>query len=244
VESIPTRSQQPVLLLGAGGRARALTGHVLLLGYRAVEVEDVASALRALAVSPGKIRAGLIPSMPVGLDPVEALDEVARASGMPLAWVVFGGHPDPSTRTALRNVGARHALFDPFTEEELRFVLNQVHYEEPGVPRSVDRVPTRLRARVTTGTGERVAIVYDLSTSGAYLATPRPAMRGGSVELRIGLPEQELAIDAEVMWNNVPGNLRRSNAPVGMGVRFRPMPAESARVLEGFVAQRVGHYRL
>ena len=48
----------------------------------------------------------------------------------------------------------------------------------------------------------------------------------GTVELRAGLPGGDAVVDAEVVWNNVPGNLRRANAPIGMGVRFVDMDAE------------------
>jgi hypothetical protein len=66
-----------------------------------------------------------------------------------------------------------------------------------------------------------VAVVCNLSTLGAYLATPRPAMRGGTLRIEVPLDEGEVEAQGLVMWNNVPGNLRRTNVPVGMGVASR-----------------------
>ena len=52
--------------------------------------------------------------------------------------------------------------------------------------RSELRVPTGLIARITTGTGTRVAVVYNLSVGGAYFETHRPMLPGGRI--RVALP--------------------------------------------------------
>jgi hypothetical protein len=46
------------------------------------------------------------------------------------------------------------------------------------------------------------------------------------------------------MWNNVPGNLRRPNAPVGMGVRFTEVPPEAKAALDRYIAERAKTYHL
>jgi hypothetical protein len=97
---------------------------------------------------------------------------------------------------------------------------------------------------VTTKTGERVAVVCNLSTLGAYLATPRPAMRGGTLQVQLPLLEGAIEIQGLVMWNNVPGNLRRPNVPVGMGVRFTDVSADATAALERYIAEREKAYRI
>src|SRR6185369_15784924 len=144
----------------------------------------------------------------------------------------------------LRRAGVHFALFDPFTDEELRFVVNEAHHAgSPEIPRIDQRVPTHMRARVTTKTGERVAVVCNLSTVGAYLATPRPALRGGTVQVMVPLDEGDVEVEGLVMWNNVPGNLRRPNAPIGMGVRFTEVLPEAKAALDRYIAERAKAYR-
>jgi hypothetical protein len=43
-----------------------------------------------------------------------------------------------------------------------------------------------------------------------------------------------------VVTTNVPGNLRRRNLPIGMGIRFLGLSAETERVLCDFAAERAG----
>ena len=97
---------------------------------------------------------------------------------------------------------------------------------------------TNVVATVVSKTGEKSAILYNLSLHGAYLITPRPTLRGGTVELRAGLPGGDALVDAEVVWNNVPGNLRKANAPIGMGVRFIDMDAAVYDALRRYMKER------
>ncbi len=114
----------------------------------------------------------------------------------------------------------------------------------PELLRTELRVPTLIRARVTSKTGERVAVVCNLSKLGAYLATPRPAMRGGRLQIQLPLEAGDVEIQSLVMWNNVPGNLRRPNVPVGMGVRFTGVSDDANAALERFIVERAKAYRL
>jgi hypothetical protein len=42
----------------------------------------------------------------------------------------------------------------------------------------------------------------------------------------------------------VPGNLRRPNLPLGMGVRFDALDEEATAALEAYVSERAGHFDL
>jgi PilZ domain len=234
-----------VLILGPAERVRFLTGHLLLLDYRAAGAKDVAAALRILALASPPIRVGLLATDHGQADSAAALREIAAFAPHPLQWIAIGHRPDASEIEALRGAGVHFALFDPFSDEELRFVVTEAHHAgSPEILRIEQRVPTLIRARVTTKTGERVAVVCNLSTLGAYLATPRPAMRGGMLRMQLPLEEGEIEIQGLVMWNNVPGNLRRSNVPVGMGVRFTEVSAEATAALDRYIAEREKAYRL
>ncbi len=240
-----TAARQQVLILGPAERSRFLAGHLLLLNYRAATATDVTAVLRVLAMAAPPIRVGLLASDHGLADPAAALREIAAISPQPMQWVAIGRRPDAPEIERLRGAGVHFALFDPFSDEELRFVVNEAHHAgSPELLRIEQRVPTLIRARVTTKTGERVAVVCNLSTLGAYLATPRPAMRGGTLRMQVPLDEGEVETQGLVMWNNVPGNLRRTNVPVGMGVRFTDLSTEATGALARYIAERAKAYWL
>jgi hypothetical protein len=238
-------TRQQVLILGPAERARFLAGYLLLLEYRTAGAKDPTAALRVLAQASPPIRVGLLATDHGLPDSAAALREVNENSPKALEWIAIGRRPDDGELSTLRRAGVHFALFDPFTDEELRFVVNEAHHAgSPDVPRIDQRVPTHMRARVTTKTGERVAVVCNLSAVGAYLATPRPALRGGTVQVMIPLDDGEIEVSGLVMWNNVPGNLRRPNAPIGMGVRFTDAPPEAKAALDRYITERAKAYRL
>jgi hypothetical protein len=106
-----------------------------------------------------------------------------------------------------------------------------------GAARTALRVPMECRARVSGGHRSKDAFVYSLSRRGAFLATPRPSATGARVEVNLMLPDRQLTLPARVVHTNVPGNLQRACAPIGMGVRFLdPSPhvqLELDRIVEG-----------
>lgn len=239
--------REQVLVLGPEERSRALAGRLALLACcRGVRASDLDGALRAQAASPRAFPVGFLASdhgladLPLAL---RLLGE--HGAGGSMRWVAFGPRPDAEGVAVLRRAGVGFALFEPSSDEELRFVVNQaLHRGDASVPRIEQRVPADLPARIVTKNGEKVALIYNLSATGAYVATPRPTLRGGSVQLLFSLPGGEVALDAQVMWNNVPGNLRRFNAPIGMGLRFTGLPSDLQEELMRWVAQRAQAYRL
>lgn len=234
-------------MLGPEERARALAGRLSLLGCcRGVRVADLDAALRAQAANPRAFSVGFLASDHGLSDLAGALRVLGEhGEGGAMRWVAFGPRPTPEALAAMRRGGVGFALFDPATDEELRFVVNQaLRSEDSSVPRLEQRVPADLPARIVTKNGEKVALIYNLSATGAYVATPRPTLRGGSLQLLFSLPGGEVQLGAQVMWNNVPGNLRRFNAPIGMGLRFTGMPDELQDELLRWVEQRSQTYLL
>ncbi|MDJ0866008.1 MAG: PilZ domain-containing protein [Myxococcota bacterium] len=238
-------TRRPVLILGEREKGAPLAGRVLLLDYRALQAESPAAAAESLAEAPGEIRAVLLAEAAWAARYADLIGAMRAGAPSELTIVALGGRPDAGAISALREAGVRLALFGDFSDEELRFVVNRAHrgIDDPEL-RTDERVPTDLVARVVTKTGERSALVYGLSCEGAFLVTQRPAMRGGRVQVGLKLPGQEVSLDAEVVWNNVPGNLRKGQAPVGMGVRFAPPAPETAAALRAYVKQRTAAYLL
>lgn len=235
-----------VLILGGADRAESLAARVLVLNYRGLPVSSVEAALRAEASSPKPVHCVILADGHEICDPVREIPKLGAAFRAEAPeFVAVGKRPGHDARDALRAAGVNFALWEPYTDEELRFVINLAHYQgQVGKPRSSQRVPTNMVAQVVGKTGEKPAIVYNLSLHGAYLITPRPTLRGGLVELRITLPWGEAIVDSEVIWNNVPGNLRRSNAPIGMGVRFVDMETEVYDALRRYVKERAAAFSL
>jgi len=126
----------------------------------------------------------------------------------------------------------------PADDVRLRFQLNRAlaATDQESVRRD-QRAPTDWRARILGAGREKVALVYSLSPGGAFLATPRPSMRGARVSVVLPLPAGNLSLESQVLYTNVPGNLLRADLPVGMGVAFQDPPPEAERELRFAVAQ-------
>jgi hypothetical protein len=234
-----------VVILGGPDASETLAARVVLLNYRALPARTPEAAIEIDRRAQNPVRC-LVLAEGHGLeDPARELPDLARQ--LSAEWVEFvaaGELPAGEEVDALRRAGVRYALWQPYTHEELRFVINLAHYNDIGKPRSDARVPTNVVAKVVSKTGEKSAILYNLSLHGAYLITPRPTLRGGRVEVRAGLPGGDAVVEADVIWNNVPGNLRKANAPIGMGVRFVDMDADVYDALRRYMKERAAAFTL
>lgn len=232
---------QPILLLGFKDGATGLAARLLPLGYRAIRLTS-GQQLAVEIERDGSLRGGLV-HLGGGRDVREALAAVGNE--MTSNWVLVGPAPAPEERTTWRAVGLRHLLVEPYDDHELRFLLNLAARSSSQLDgRREPRVPGSLTVRVFSGTGQRAAVLYNLSRGGAYLETPRPTMAGGKVRVQIPLPEGPLELSAEVVSNNVPGNLQRSRMPVGMGLRFSDLDKNQRKALERYVRDRLRRYEL
>jgi len=249
----PSDEKPTILLLGYGERHAALAGRLLLLQFRPERADALAAALARLrgedtpADAP-PVRAVLLP-VPLPLDDppgdVAALRE-ADPKAEP-ALVVVGARPDAAGLDRLRKAGVRFACFDPWTDSEIRFILNRAIHEPGRAQTAVRdglRVPTNLMGRVFGGAGEKPVLVYNVSVGGAYLETHRPSPVGATVKLELPLDRDPLRLTASVVSTNVPGNLRRPNLPLGMGVRFAAPEPSTMATLERYVATRAKEFEL
>lgn len=86
----------------------------------------------------------------------------------------------------------------------------------------------RIKAVFNSGTGR----LLNLSSAGAYVATPMYLLPQAQVQLQIILPNEKrwIETDAVVAWENR-GTGRRGGLPPGYGLRFIKVPEETTEVI-------------
>lgn len=240
-------AQRPaVILLAFGDQHDPLAGRLLLMGFRALRAHGPAAVRPLLGRDAGPVRGMIIASSPEGMSLAELTSGLRTAleGGVSFEMVANGPRPGRGALDALRQLGVRHCLWTPHNDSELRFILNRVVYEGPGALRGDARVPTDMMVRVHSAAGEKPALVYNLSASGAFLETHRPTNVGGHIRMCLPLPTGPIETSAVVVAANVPGNLQRPNLPRGMGIRFEKLDASQRETIEKYIHERAGTYEL
>jgi len=234
--------RRTVLVVDAGGHSLEPAAQRLrLLGIPALRAKTGGEARAALADARAAIGAVMIPPDPPTLDLPRALRALSTTpDGVQRVLLACGPRPDPTTRTRLREAGVRLALWEPFDDAVLRFQVNRALADDPaaGVTRRAERVPTSWPVEVRLGARSRPARLYSLSARGAFLETAGPSLRRALVHVTLPLPGADLRVAGEVVSTNVPGNLRRRNLPIGMGIRFLGLSADAERALRDYTAER------
>jgi hypothetical protein len=200
-----------------------------------------AEARAALADERAAIGTVLIPPDPPTLDLPRALRALSTTpDGTRLELLVCGPRPEVGARARLRQAGARFALWEPLDDNALRFQVNRAlaAARTSAVPRGAARVPTNWPIEVRIGARARPARLYSLSSRGAFLEIAGPALRRALVHLTLPLPEADLRVAGEVRSTNVPGNLRRRNLPIGMGIRFLGLSVDAQLALQRYTDAR------
>ena len=234
--------RRTVLVVDAGGHPlEPAVQRLRLLGIPALRAKTGGEARAALADPRAAIGAVLIPPDPPTLDLPRALHALSTTpDGVRRALLVCGPRPDATTRARLREAGARLALWEPFDDSLLRFQVNCALAGDAArnVTRRAERVPTAWPVEVRLGARARPARLYSLSARGAFLETAGPSLRRALVHVTLPLPAEELRVAGEVVCTNVPGNLRRRNLPIGMGIRFLGLSAHAEGALLRYTAER------
>jgi len=163
-------------------------------------------------------------------------DMTAVATGTPALG------PD---RERLRRAGVQIALWEPIDDHALRFQLNLCQ----GAPhldllRGEERTPAGWKALVLSRGRARTAAIYSVSPGGAFLVTQRPMQKGTELAVELQLPDCPLAVGAEVVYANVPGNLRRSRLPDGMAIRFVDLTTDAGSRLRSELRDLANHFRV
>jgi hypothetical protein len=236
--------RRDILVLSIGGDLDGLPGRLLVNHFRGRTARSVDEAEKTLASGEPPIHAGMLGTRSAATD----LPDVGRLQrAVPrgsLRLIAAGEALGDAGRAALRAAGVDYLLPEPFSDTELRFVVNQAIWDATGGDhRGQGRVPTDLVARIQSSVGSKVATVYSLSVTGAYLETPRPSQERSLVEVSIPLPSGAIQVPAKVVSTNVTGNLRRENLPRGMGVQFENPSPEVSAAISRFVKERLAAYR-
>jgi hypothetical protein len=237
---------QHVLALGFGREFDVLAGRLLLLNFRAVRAASTEDGVRTLKRTGEPIRAALLAVPQMLGDLSFALGRLRDQAPTPyLHFVAAGPQPGRQELEELRRAGVEFALWTPFDDAALRFVLNEA-LQDPnsGESRNVLRVPTGMLARVFSAAGQKTALVYNLSERGAFLETLRPTSAKGHVRVELPLSTGTVTLEARVVTTNVPGNIQKRSLPMGMGIEFTDVSEETRHTLAEHVGGMAERYRI
>lgn len=232
---------QTVLLVDVGDQPmQELAIRVRRVGFRAVRAKTPDDAREALRDHRYAIGAVVIPPDLAAHDLGLALDafrDLVPDRDLPI--LVSGPHPGDAECERLRDSGVHLALWTPVDDHGLRFQINRAlgPKRDTGNERRAERVPADWPIRIRTGQRDKPARVYSLSAQGAFLATARPSYRNSLVYLTLPLPDGPIELAARVVMTNVPGNLIRKNLPLGMGVCFAGLSAETEEAILTFTGE-------
>lgn len=205
----------------------------LVLGARTPE-----AAAQSVAELEAEVRVAVLPPELPGADVVALVGELRARLGA-LECLVVGARPADAARKRLRAAGVELAVWEPWDDGTLRFQVNRaLAGRTPGLARGAPRVPVALGASVQAGGRTKPAILRALSETGAYLETPRPSLPGVELVVEFPAARERVSVGAEVVYANVPGNLRRRNLPLGMAIRFTRVGEQAGRSIRGTVADR------
>jgi len=237
-------AEPTVLVLGDHGMALSdLAEQIRGFGFRAVRAKTPQDALDLAAERGYRFDSALVDASMGAMDLGAALTMIRhRARAGHMEAIATGPEPDAGERARLREAGVRFALWQPVGPHALLFHLNRATSSEGRNLRAAQRVPTDWRTRVMVAGRAKPAAVYSLSTGGAYLATERPSMRGAEMAIDLPLAGGSLSVLGRVLYTNVPGNLRRSHLPPGMGVHFVCTPNQDAAAIEAGVESIAAQY--
>jgi hypothetical protein len=170
--------------------------------------------------------------------PLETLERLLapvseRLANRQLAGFYFG---DRVETRRFHELGLRHRL-SMRNPSHLRFALNrglELGHRRRS-KRGEPRVAVGWEARAVMGNRAKPVWVYTVSSTGAFLETPRPFCRGVEIRLELELPELCDPIRARVVYGNVPGNLVLPKAPLGMAVKFLEPSQRSVREIHSLI---------
>jgi CheY-like chemotaxis protein len=227
-----------ILVLDPEGALGVVAARLRSFGYVVLAVGSAGSAARSLAELEGDVHAALVPVEIPGSDAATLVRELRARLGA-LECLVVGVRPDADARERLRAAGVELAIWEPWDDGTLRFQVNRaLAGRAPGPARGAPRVPVALGASVEAGGRIKPAILRALSETGAYLETPRPSLPGVALVVEFPAARERVRVAGEVVYANVPGNLRRPNLPLGMAIRFTRVSEQAERSIRGAVADR------
>lgn len=188
----------------------------------------------------GRIRTVVVPP---DVDLAEASRVCAEArSYAPQGWValvVIGAPPAAEVRAALREAGASWAVWEPYNDGDLRFVLNSaMTLPAELAPRSEPRAAVSLICWIQIGATRSFGVLGSLSSRGCFVEMAQPPPTGTQVELEFGLGEITVRTEAKVIYRNAPEDGRAPNLALGCGMLFGSLDPEDTERVRAYVRGR------
>jgi len=215
-------------------------------GIDPLYAHDADEALLLCCEHAERIAALVVP----GTLPLADLDAALARLGPRLAvgpesFLIVGPPRERPRIVGLRDRGVRWVLWEPYDAAELRFVVAAALASGDQLePRRGLRVPVRLPVSVRHARRRADGQIRNLSVGGAWVALSEPPEVGASLLLEFPIGERLLRTSAQVAHRQPePAGSRAETGP-GMGVAFTPLPVLEARLLEGFVRERVESFRI
>jgi hypothetical protein len=236
------RIEPTVLVLDGSDAPRgALLMRLRRMGYRALRAKTPEEAFALVEERRHCVEAALIPPDLAVANLRAALESLStRSPTGSLGYVLAGACPPEELLAEMREAGVKLALWEPLDDARLRYQVNRALAGADTsalLRRDAMRAPLEVPAQIIQAGRSKEARVYTLSVGGVYLETQRPAMRGAKLEVELELWPSNIRIAGVVTYTSVPGNLRRTNLPIGMGVRFEGVDEGSLARIRRAVAE-------
>ncbi len=137
-----------------------------------------------------------------------------------------------------RDAGADGLLTKPI---ERRSFLDLGRRFLPSIERRELRIPCRTSVFFSLQGQNGYGTLVDLSAGGLFIQYSRPVQVESRVQLNFVIPGRTsdvVGACGRVAWTNESLQPKRSDLPAGFGVEFLDLPAESARVIQAFLASQ------
>ena len=132
------------------------------------------------------------------------------------------------------------SLWDDYDAGVLRFQVNRLMSgEKQSIVRGSRRAPTHTPVRILVPRREKEGSLYSISDGGCFIESSRASMEGARLRMICVLDHRSFDLEGIVVFSNVPGNLQRSNLPLGMGVQFENVAEPTRQSLHEFIANRI-----
>lgn len=176
-------------------------------------------------------RIGLL-VLPSAAEP-EAIRKIVAVLPKATRTLVVGPQPGDETRDALRAAGAQRAVWEPWEESTLTYVVREMlAAPRQGSARKSVRVPVHFEAVLKSKSEKGAAQVTALSEDGAFLETDIECSEGEEVDLEFWLPDGPIAARGAVR------SVRGEDDSAGLGIAFTRVGQAEAERLVAFVRDR------
>jgi CheY-like chemotaxis protein len=197
-------------------------------------VEDCDSAISAIEQTPS-LSLAIVESDLAGGGALRVLEHVSEQQGPRPAVILVAARPDPELEQRATLLGGVGVIEKPVTFKAIERALCSQRGPWPAAsPRIYPRAPA---AAILLGEDQKSRQlrlgVYDLSVTGALLATSGPLAVGERLPLLLVFEGQQLEVTARVVRVQQPS----WNDMAGIGVEFEDVSASGRSRLEDFVTR-------